>query len=325
MYELMSLPLDSSTRAEYESWFALRDELRVLHCDGLEAIWGGEAFPAGVPKELVIGYHLTFFPDWLDFWREDEAALCRKFGSLDAARAFYGGWGAEHLLRCYQEDLVRARQLGAQYVVFHVSDVSVEEDYTYRWLHESREVIDAAAELANRLLPAHDAGFAFLMENQWWPGLTFTDPPLTQRLLDKVAYPNRGLLLDTGHLMNTNLSLRTQAQGAAYIHKMLDVHDSLCHAIRAVHLHQSLSGAYVAAHTGHLPDDLPDDYLGRFAASYGHILQIDQHQPWTDGAVRELVARIAPQYLVHELTGRKRSARFTAVQTQSRTLHGLTR
>lgn len=321
MYELMSLPLDCGTWAEYGSWAALRQELRTLHCDGIEAIWGGEDFPAGLPQELVIGYHLTFFPDWLDFWREDETAPRRKFGSLEAARAFYGGWGAEHLLRYYQDDLARAQQLGAQYVVFHVSDVSVEEDYTYRWLHESRAVIDAAAELANRLLPAHDAGFAFLMENQWWPGLTLTDPALTQRLLDAVAYPNRGLLLDTGHLMNTELSLRTQAQGAAYIHKMLDAHGALCAAIRAVHLHRSLSGAYVAAHTGRLPEDFPSDYLAQFAASYGHILQIDQHQPWTDGAVRELVARIAPDYLVHELTGRRRAARFAAIQTQTRTLH----
>lgn len=321
MYELMSLPLDSGTLAEYDGWPALRQELRALRCDGLEAIWGGEAFPAGLPQDLVIGYHLTFFPDWLDFWREDEMALRRKFGSLEAVRAFYGGWGAEHLLRYYQDDLARAQQLGAQYVVFHVSDVSVGEDYTYRWLHESREVIDAAAELANRLLPAHDAGFAFLMENQWWPGLTLTEPALTQRLLDAVAYPNRGLLLDTGHLMNTELSLRTQAQGAAYIHKMLDAHGALQTAIRAVHLHQSLSGAYVAANCGHLPEDFPTDYLEQFAASYGHILQIDQHQPWTDGAVRELVARIAPDYLVHELTGRSRAARLAAIQTQTRTLH----
>lgn len=322
MIQLMSLSLDSLSLGEYENEQDLQNELSALGCDGMEAIWGGEEIPADFPKALVRGYHLTFFPDWLDFWREDEAALIRKFGSLDTARAFYGGWGREHLLRCYRDDLERAKRLGAEYVVFHVSDVSLEEGYAYRWLHESREVIDAAAEVLNLLLPTQDEGFALLMENQWWPGLTLTEPMLTARLLEKVHYPNRGLLLDTGHLMNANLNLTTQAEGTAYIHRMLDAHGELCRYIRGVHLHQSLSGAYVKAHVGHLPEDWPEDYPARFSVSYGHILQIDRHQPWTDGAVRELIWRIAPDYLVHELTGRSRVARYQAIQTQMKTLYG---
>ena len=34
--------------------------------------------------------------------------------------------------------------MGARYVVFHVSDVSVEEGFTYHWRHTHEEVIDAA-------------------------------------------------------------------------------------------------------------------------------------------------------------------------------------
>ena len=44
-------------------------------------------------------------------------------------------------------------RLGAEYVVFHVSDVSMEECFTYRFSHTNNQVIDAALELINELLP----------------------------------------------------------------------------------------------------------------------------------------------------------------------------
>lgn len=314
----MSLPLDELTLSEYMSWPELWREVRELGCHGVEAIWGGDEIPGDFPRELVVGYHLTFYPDWLDFYREDKPALLRKFGSLDAVRSFYGGWGPERLLTYYREDLARARSLEPSYMVFHVSDVSLEEGYTYRWLHSNEEVIEAAVDIVNQLLGAENSHFEFLMENQWWPGFTFTDPEQTARLLEAVRYPRKGIMLDTGHLMNANLDLTTQAEGAAYIHRMLDAHGDLSRYIRGVHLHQSLSGDYVKAHTGSVPADFPADYTKQFYYSYRHIQQIDRHQPWTDGAVTELVGRIAPQYLTHELTSRSRAERYQAVKEQQR-------
>lgn len=115
-------------------------------------------------------------------------------------------------MRVYRDDLERARTVGVKYVVFHVSDVSIEEGYTYQWRHSSEEVIDAAVEIVNALLREEDE-FDFLLENLWWPGLTMTEPELTQRLLEGVYYPKKGLMLDTGHLMNAKQSLTTQREG----------------------------------------------------------------------------------------------------------------
>ena len=78
--------------------------------DGVEGIWGGEDIPSGFPRALLTGYHLTFFPDWLDFYRGDRAALERKYGSPDPARAFYGGTGAETLLDRHPYDLLGGEQ-----------------------------------------------------------------------------------------------------------------------------------------------------------------------------------------------------------------------
>lgn len=323
MYQLMSLPLAAESLGEYESWRDLRQELHGLGCQGVEAIWGGEPIPEDFPRDLAIGYHLTFYPDWLDFYREDRRALEQKFGSLETVEAFFGGWGADRLLSVYREDLARARSLGARYVVFHVSDVSIEEGYTYRWLHSNREVMGAAAEIINQLLEDGGAGPEFLVENQWWPGFTMTDPEETAWLLEAIACPQKGIMLDTGHLMNANPDLETQGEGAAYIRSLLQRHGSLCRYIRGVHLHQSLSGAYVRAHGGRLPEESPADYWERFRASYQHVLAIDQHMPWTAPEVGRLVADIAPHYLVHELTGRSRTGRRQAVGTQRSALGGV--
>lgn len=316
MYQTVSFPLCGRFFSEYGDWLELRDEIRALGCDGLEGIWCGEDFPADMPKDLIVGYHLMFYSDWLDFYREDRTALVQKFGSLEAARSFYGGMGPETLLEQYRADLARAKELGAKYVVFHVSDISIEESYTYRWQHTDEEVIDACLEIINTLLGEQEYAFDFLVENQWWPGFTFTQPDQTARLLDGIRYPRKGIMLDTGHLMNADPSLRTQAQGAAFIDHMLDRHGSLAGAIRGVHLHQSLSGTYVGQSTGTVPKGLPENYVERYGVNYSHILRIDRHLPWSDPAIVPVLDRIAPEYMTHELNTADRFGRTRAVRQQ---------
>ena len=85
MDTLMSLPMTASVLTEYGD---LEEACRSCGCDGLEVVWGGEELPCTVPQALHVGYHLTFYPDWLDFWRGDRAALTEKFGSEEVWRTF---------------------------------------------------------------------------------------------------------------------------------------------------------------------------------------------------------------------------------------------
>ncbi len=316
----MNFPLSGMSIKPYGSWEALGRAVCSLGLDGLELIADPWDPVPDFPAALCAGYHLTFFPDWLDFFRGDEAALMRKFGSWETVEQVYAGRDPEDLLRLFREDLVRGRALGAPYMVFHVSDVSMEEDYTYRWLHTDREVLDGAIDFLNMLLNGIEPDFLLLLENQWWPGFTFTDPEQTEHLLSRVAYPHTGVMLDTGHLMNCNPMLRSQADGVAWILEMVARHGELARSIRGVHFHQSVSGRYVRTHTGALPPDWSGDYFRDFAACYSHIQRIDRHRPWTEPSCVRILDTICPDYLTHELAVGAGRTQLTALRRQLTTI-----
>ena len=142
-------------------------------------------------------------------------------------------------------------------------------------------------------------GPALLLENLWEPGLTMTDPEMTARLLDGVRYANKGIMLDTGHLMHTQPALQNQRQALSYIHTVLDRHGALCKAIRGVHLQQSITGRYMRRIAKN-PPELAADYSGRSYQLFEYVFRVDQHKPFTCAGVPELIARIAPEYLTFE-------------------------
>ena len=295
------------------------ESCRELGLDGLEVIWDHQPYTQEMPPAgLAIGYHMLFFSHWVDYWQGNEPALMAEYGSWDMVREYYRGTTRAEMVKRYRDDLQHAVEVGAEYLVFHVSDVSLEECFTYRFAHSDNEVIDCSAELVNEIFDGVEGDFALLLENQWWPGLTFTEPEKTRRLLDAVAWENKGIMLDTGHLMSTNTKLRTQAEAARYIADMFDAHGELGAYVRGLHLHQSLSGEYVEGEGFRVPDDYRaiEAYWDRYARVYQHILHVDRHQPWTDPAVGELVRHLGPEWVNNELSGYPREKHEEAVRTQ---------
>ena len=293
---------------------SLRAYLAACGLDGFEAIRCGAHAPALTPG-LVRGVHLIFWADWVDFWRGDTKALLQKFGSRAAWEAYYGCSTPEGLVNQYEAELAYAKAMGASYVVFHVSDVSPEETMTYRRFHSDEAVIDASAELLNLLFKGKDYPFELLLENLWWPGLTMTSPAMTERMLSAVQYEKTGLLLDTGHLFNANPELPDEAACLAFAHDMLSLHGALSSRIRGMHLHGAATGSIVREMLGTAPT-LAENFPGRFAQAYDWVTRIDPHCPLTVPGVRELVARVSPEYLVLELAGGSLDARKAKIERQ---------
>jgi len=320
MIQSINFPISTYSIEPYGGWDRLAGQIRAMGLDGIEGIVDPESLDTSFPVSLLTGYHMMFYADWLDFYRGNEAELLRKFGDMDTVDRFFHGTRPEDLMEQFREDLARAVSMKAPYVVFHVSDVSLEEGYTYRWLHTDREVLDGALEFINELLYGIEPTFDFLVENQWWPGFTFTDPEKTEYLLSGIRYPRTGIMLDTGHLMNTNTGIRTQADGIRYILDMIRLHGSLKDRILGMHFHQSLSGAYVRKNTGRVPDDFPEDYYEAFSVQYSHITRIDRHHPWTDPDCVRILDEVQPSYLTHELSSGRGRSQITAAKIQLNTI-----
>ena len=321
MIKSVNFPLTPYCASAYGGWERLGEKIKKLGLDGIEGIWDPYDPDETFPKDLLTGYHLVFYPDWLDFYRQDKKALLEKYGSMEMVEKVYKGLHPEALMKQFKDDLERAVKLGADYVVFHVSDVSIEENFTYKWRHTNMEVLKGAVEFINELLKGAPPTFDFLVENQWWPGFTFTEPKETEYLLSHIDFPKKGIMLDTGHLMNSNTALRNQAQGVEYIIKMYEAHGELRKSVYGLHFHQSVSGAYVRRNTGRLPEDFPTDYFEAFFRTYPHIQLIDRHLPWTEPKCALIIEEIQPRFLTHELSWTDKRPKLASVKRQINTIN----
>ena len=299
----MKVTFNLTTSPEDLDRFRTSEDLEKLlrGFDGVELMYYGEDERNILPPESILGFHMGYRAYWLDFWREDREALLREDDDLETCRAVFGGTlDKGRLVEEFRRDYALARRFGAKYMVYHVSDASIEESFTRRYRHSDEEVIDAACEIINEAMAdAEDSGIALLLENLWLPGLRFTRPEMTRRLLEGVRYPNKGIMLDTGHPLHTNLDIRSQEEGVAYIHRMLDEHGELCRFVRGVHLNQSITGDYCRRMMEN-PPELGKTYRERAGKMFGHAYAVDLHRPFTGAGIRELMERIDPEYLTFE-------------------------
>lgn len=245
-------------------------------------------------REWIHGSHLHFWPSWLDFWRGDQNEMLRQYRSAEQISQFFGGLTREQWLARYQINIRDSVATGAKYLVLHVCHNRSEEIYDWNFSATSREVVQAACEWINQLVPFIPTDRELLLENLWWPGLTLLDNDLTAYLLNSIQHPQVGLMLDTGHLMNTNQQLQNESAAVEYILRKIEQMGPLRDRIRGVHLHCSLSGDYVKRTSG--VDRASRDVLQDFY----HVLQIDQHLPFQTSAARRILDCVAPQWLVHE-------------------------
>lgn len=254
-------------------------EVMPLPCENNGAWTVLEACPLLNP-DMIVGVHTCSIGDWMELDRKS-------------------------VLEHYRKDLEYAEQMGAEYVVFHITQISIEESWTYQMSHTDEEVIDASCVLINELLNEQNYSFWFLMENLWWPGLTFQSPARTRRLLDGVHYEKKGLMLDLGHYMHTELGLASQEEAVASLHAMLDAHKECISWIKGLHVHQSLTGTYVEEWLRSCKP-LPEDPEERFCRMYEHIFAIDRHEPFTASGLGGIVERIRPLYVTYEYITRDR-------------------
>jgi len=340
MKRVLSFP-DVNDRIEWigtpEQQLAMLEEYSL---DGFEIIWCDQNVQERFPSGKVPGMHLPFYADWMSFWLEDRDWLDYEFGGRAVWQEFFQGDNREAMIRYLGSSLEYADAQHVEYVVFHVSQVSVDEAFDYQFHYDDLSVINETIKLINMLLDPQGPGrtaatrgrpyrFQFLMENLWWSGLNMRDASLTRHLFDSVNYEHKGFVLDFGHLLNANTSIRTTDDAVRWIHHVLDEHEDLLPFIKAVHLHQSLTGAFVEASCARYREELPptsldrlngreQDYYDRYRVSYEQVARIDQHAVWEMPGLNPILQRINPDYLVYEFRSATKDDLFSNLKRQNR-------
>ena len=245
--------------------------------DGLEFTLYEDWNPVQFPSAWIHGVHLRFWLDWLDFWYGNRAALTAAYGSEAAWQASFGRT-REEWIAFWRRHVREAVRTGARYVVFHVSQARTSELYHRRHAYGSAEVIEATLELVNMVMNVL--------------------PELADHLLSGTHHQRTGLLLDTGHLMNTSTNLATEDEAVRYVRRVVRGLGGLRTSIYGMHLHRSLSGAFVRRRMAEVERE--DLQPRGFSEVFDYISHVDEHQPFRTAAVQALVEDVQPKFLVHE-------------------------
>lgn len=321
--QILSIPGYHEILLEYANREELKDSYEKYGCRGLEIIRCDEDSRRIIGNEMISGLHMIFYPMWLDFFMGNERNLQEEFGNRSVWEEFYRGSTFDSVMLQFESDLRYAAEVKAEYVVFHVSDVTIEGTFIQKHRHTDEEVVEVACMIINSLLDGKNYEFDFLIENLWWPGFTLTNPKLTMQMLEQVNYKKKGIMLDTGHLMCSNPDIANQEDGCRYLHKILSEHEAVCpefcEFVKGIHLHQSVSGGFVKEIMKN-PPKLKEEYYERFAQVYEFLGKVDTHKPWETPEVCSVIDRIDPKFLVHELFAANRKEREALLKIQVDTL-----
>ena len=267
--------------------------------DGFEIIKFDLEKDSSKLKDKIVGYHMRFFPMWMDIYLEKYDMIKETFP--DKMDRFYwcGGDTKEEVIAYYKKDLQRAKELGAEYVVFHACYVDDDGSLTYQFPYTDEEILESVASLMNDLFRDEDFQFTLLLENLWWAGLKLNSKSEMEILLEKIEYKNTGFILDTSHMLNTNLTLKNLDEGIDYIIENIDKMEELKKHIYGVHLSWSLSGEYVSKMIEKHRKSQEERERAK-KKIYEYVGQIDYHYPFEDNRIMKVLNKLSLKWLVYE-------------------------
>lgn len=227
-----------------------------LGLDGIENLIYGDEPSSNLFTSLTVGAHLRFWPRWMDFYLGNTKRYKKQFPDEKALTAYYGASDTDGWLEEIRKNIRAALAEKPEYLVWHVADCTLEEAWTRQFYYTSKDVLRETAAIYNAVSEEVPETVEVLFENIFWPGLCRLLPSEIDYFFSLLKGSNVGLVLDTGHFMNTNPDLETEADGAEYICAMAEKLGSMKKLFRGMHLSCSLSGKYQKSCTAVPPENM---------------------------------------------------------------------
>ena len=289
-------------------WKGLKKYIDESDADGLELLIGYEPASDDIPKELVKSIHLPFWITWLDVWRKGEKGMKAYFPPMPAEHIQYccGGSNQGEMIATQKKLWELAAVYNPKQAVMHAAHVELEHAFTRKFTYTDTEVLQNFSEVLNRTAQEFSDGeppCVIGIENLWWPGLNFSDSSQTDDFAGSLNFDKWNLVLDTGHLMNTNPNLRCEDEAVDFVlEKLSQLSPDIRKRIQSMHLNLSLSGEYQLQQTRKgLPADWENlTHTEKYSLARNYVLKIDQHLPFQTERVKEIVNMVKPHTIIHE-------------------------
>lgn len=280
-------------------WANFKKFIDEQQLDGIELLLHGNYDIKDIPKSMVKGLHLSYFPTWLDFYKgqqdvdyPDDASKIRAFGGVDG--------------RClhdrFKKEFEIAKALDVEYMVYHVAHVTLKDAFTFEFDYTNEDVLKETINIINDVFVGD--GPMLLFENLWWPGLTLLDNKDLTSFMSNIHYKNKGVMLDLSHLMLTSSQLSSEEEGAEYILKVLEELKDEIKWIKGIHINGSNFFEYRKKDHKHLYEAFlaaPEDQ--KFGIIYQHISSLDQHLPFRSHQLKSILDKVQPDYEMIEVVG----------------------
>ncbi|MDD7261912.1 MAG: TIM barrel protein [Fusobacterium mortiferum] len=316
MYKLLNRS-DFSTNDELEkSWEKYSKKYGI---DYFELIKYSDIDNSSLKKKIK-GYHLRFFPTWLDLYFYSKEELLLRLGEEKNIRSLCGGITKDEMLEYYKKELERAKELEVEYVVLHACNIDIFEGMTYNFRFLDMEILEKVVEFVNEIFDNDKYNFILLLENLWWPGLKLTFYLEADYLIKNIKYKNIGFMLDIGHMLNTNLELKNSDEGVDYILGNLENLKEYKNYIYGVHLNLSLSGEYVKRSI-ELNKERRLNLKEVLNEIYFHVEKIDYHFPFDNMRIKEVLKELPLKYLVYEFIAQDEISIERAIEKQEKILY----
>lgn len=271
-----------------------------VYVDGLELLTGYEPVDPSF-KGYCGSVHLPYAADWygpatgkrpVDPGMEESLVRYRHFGR-----------DMDEIVLAIRTAIEAAAPMDPAYGVFHAGSANIDELLCYDYSDSDTDVIDVFAEIVNRAVadfPGGEPPFALAFENTWWPGFRFMNSSAFKRLADRLEFEEWCLCLDTGHLLFALKGSDDEQEALEMLNRTADGYsDDMLSRTVSMHLHVNVSRKVLRTLSDPKSASIPLEE--RMKLAYKLIGNVDQHRPFSDPAVKDFVARIDPDFVVHEM------------------------
>lgn len=319
---LMNISNSPYSMAKFNNdWEEVKSFIDKHQLDGVEIILNDRQDISNIPRDIVKGIHLIYYPTWLEFYNGDRDKLMRLFSDEKDIIRYYGGLTKQCLIDTFKDEYRCAKELGVKYMVFHVAHVTNADAFRFNYEYTDKDVLDSTADLINIVFD-EESDIELLFENLWWPGLKLTDYEATKDFMSKINYKNKGIMLDLSHLMITNHDIKTLTDATDYILDTVRSLNDQKDYIKGLHINKSLSGDYLReSHEAGLNRLLElSDPIERYHHISGHIKSIDMHLPYDCSSIKAIMDEINPKYSVFEFMSTDKSELDNYISIQNKCL-----